>query len=176
MYSYNEIDFGFLILCPERAINLLKTTTNSIKSNYPEVSFICATDLSANEDDLAQMNQICPTLRGKGTISSLINVGLENVVAEWNFIVFAGVNLRPNMGKRFSLFIENEKDILFPIVERKINFVDATLNGLFLHKNAIKEIGKMADLGTIEVVKLMWALSAIDKGYKFKAIANSKIC
>ena len=45
-----------------------------------------------------------------------------------------------------------------------------------MNKKAFKEIGKMTELGPLETVKLMWALDAIDKGYRFKAIANCKIC
>lgn len=175
-YSYKKLNYGFIILCPEHTINLLKTTANSIKSNYPNIPFICVTDSSSNKDDLKEMKDICPSFKGKETISSLMNEGLYNAPAEWNFFICAGATVRPNIDKRFSLFVETEKDILYPIADGKHHFSEATINGLYMHKNVIKEVGKIPDLGPLEVVKLMWALSAIDHGYKFKAITGSKIC
>ena len=38
------------------------------------------------------------------------------------------------------------------------------------------KIGKMAEIGPYEICKLMWALDAIEKGYKFKAILGAKLC
>ena len=80
------------------------------------------------------------------------------------------------MDQRFAYFFENEKDILFPISDGKTNFVDGTLNGVFINKKTWKEVGEMSDEGSLEEIKLFWALDAIDKGVKFKAIAGSKIC
>ena len=119
---------------------------------------------------------ICPTYKGKGTYSSLINVGMRHTLADWNFIICAGATVRWKMDRKFSYFIESEKDILFPIAENKIYFAEATLNGLLINKNTWKEVGEMNDDGSLEMVKILWALSAIDKGVKFKAIAGSKIC
>ena len=176
MYSHKALKCGFVILCPEHAIGLLKTTMNSIKSRYTDIPVICATDDTANVEDMKEMNTLCPTYKGKTTFSSLINVGMRHAPAEWNFIICAGATVRWKMDQRFAYFVENEKDILFPIAENKTNFVDATLNGLFINKKTWKEVGEMADIGPFEVIKLMWAMEAIDKGVKFKAIAGSKLC
>lgn len=176
MYSHKSLKCGFVILCPEHTIGLLKTTANSIKVRYPELPLIFATDDTATAADMKEMKEICPTYKGKATFSSLINVGMRHAPAEWNFIVCAGATLRWKMDERFAYFVDSEKDILFPIAENKTNFVDATLNGLFINKKTWKEVGEMADVGTFEAIKLMWAIEAIDKGVKFKAIAGSKIC
>lgn len=123
-----------------------------------------------------EMNEICPTCKGKETYTSLINAGLKSPPAEWNFVVIAGTYVRHRLDNKYSMFMESEKDILFPIVDNKYNFVDATINGLLVHKNCLKEIGPMAEIGPFEICKMMWALEAIEKGYKFKAILGAKLC
>lgn len=167
---------GFIILCENHAVNLLQSTANSLKIRYPKSPFICSTDSSATVEDLAEMNLICKTYVGKLTISSLINAGMNNAPSNWNIIVMAGTTVKWNLDDKFANFIENEKDILFPVADKKWHFVDATLNGLLIHRKTWREIGNMADIGTLEVVKLMWALNAIEKKVKFKAILGAKIC
>lgn len=176
LYTHKSLNYGFVILCPDHAVNLLESTANSIKSRYPGISYICATDDTANAQDLKEMKQICPTFKGRGTFSSLINTGMKHTPADWTFLVCAGVTVRAKLDLRFSYFINSEKDICFPIAENKYNFVDGTLNGIFVHKNTFKEIGDWKEFDNLEWVKTLWALSAIDKGCKFKAIAGCKIC
>lgn len=175
LFKKNIFDYGFIILCSERRINLLLSTANSIKNRYPGVPYICVTDDSAKSIDLKEMKSICPTYKGKNTFSSLINVGVKNAKPDWNFIVFAGSTIRSKLNERFSIFIEDEKDILFPIVDQKYDFINGTLNGLFFHKNVMKEVGKIEEEGSLEFVKTMWAGNAIAKGYRFKAIASTRV-
>lgn len=176
MYSHKNLKCGFVILCPEHAIALLKATAKSIRSLYEGFPFICVTDSSANEADMAEMKTICPTYKAKDTITSLINTGMKFAPSDWNFLICAGTTLRQNLHTRYSFFIESEKDILFPIADKKTDFVDGTLNGLFINKKTWNEVGEMASVGPLEVVKLMWALEAVEKGVKFKALANMKLC
>lgn len=176
IYSHKDLNFGFVILCHDNNIGLLKSTASSIKARYPKTPIVCATNESLSIESVEEMKKICPTYKGKNTITSLINTGMRYSRAEWNFIVCAGVTVRAKMDQRFSYFIESEKDILFPIAENKIYFVDGTLNGLFINRNTWKEVGEMDESGTLEEVKTLWAIAAIAKGVKFKAIANSKIC
>lgn len=176
MYKSKNIDFGFIILNPESNPSLLKNTVNSISNKFEKAQYICATEKTVKTDSFKEMKAICPTFKGEGTYTSLMNVGMKHAPAEWNFFIMAGTYVRPQLDQKFSFFMENEKDILFPIVENKYNFVDATLNGLLVHKTCFKEVGNMAEIGPFEVCKLMWALDAMDKGYKFKAILGVKLC
>lgn len=176
MYSHKSLKCGFVILCPEHTTGLLKSTVKSIKCRYPKLPMVCATDESATVADIKEMKEICTTYKGKSTFSSLINTGMKHAPAEWNWIVCAGVTVDWKMDYSFSYFTESEKDILFPIVDKKTNFVDATLNGLFINKKTWKEVGEMANVGTFEEIKILWATLAIEKGIKFKAIAGCKIC
>lgn len=176
MYSHKSIDYGFVILCPEHAVNLLKCTANSIKTRYKEIPYICATDNSANTEDLKEMKAICPTYKGKNTFSSLINIGMKNAPAEWNFIICAGANVTWGISEKFAYFIESENDVLFPIADKKYNFIEATLNGLLINKKTWKMVGPMENEGEIEMVKAIWGCKALEKGVQFKAIAGAKIC
>ena len=176
MHQYKKLNFGFIILCSERAVKLLQGTSNSIRRKYPGVDYICATDDSAKARDIKEMKEICPTFKGKNTFSSLINIGIKNSKADWNFIVFAGSTIPPKLDLRYFNFIESEKDILFPIVESKSDFISGTLNGILINVETFKSIGNIDNEGGLEYVKTLWACRAISKGCKFKAIANIKIC
>ena len=176
LYSHKDLNCGFVILCSEHAVGLLKSSINSIKSRYPNAPMVCATDSSATSEDLKAMKLLCPTYKGKNTYSSLINVGMRHIEAEWNFILIAGVIVRWKLDDKFSYFIESEKDVLFPIVDNKTNFVDATLNGLFINKKTWNEVGQMDERGEFEQIKAFWAYRAIKYGVKFKAIAGTRMC
>lgn len=176
LYQHKKLDFGFVILCSERAVKLLQCTANSVRKRYPGVDYICCTDDTAKPRDIKEMKEICPTFKGKDTFSSLINVGIKNSKSDWNFIVFAGSTVPSKLDLRYFYFIESEKDILFPVVERKWDFVSGTLNGILVHKETFKSIGNIENEGSLEFVKTMWACKAIEKGCRFKAVANIKIC
>jgi hypothetical protein len=84
---------------------------------------------------------------------------------------------------KLNQFLNSEKDILFPVVDRKMNFVDGSINGIVVHKKAFKEIGDIAPnslqkvgYNDFEISKLFWAMDAVEKGYKFKAIVGMQIC
>lgn len=175
MYISKKINFGFVVLNPESNPSLLKNTVNSIRGKY-DAPIISVTEKSVKAPALKEMNDICPTCKGKETYTSLINAGMKHPPADWNFLIIAGTYVRHRLDNKFSMFIESEKDILYPIVENKYDFVEATINGLLLHKNCLKEVGNMAEIGPYEICKLMWALEATEKGYKFKAILGAKLC
>lgn len=176
LYQFKELKFGFVILCPEHTVLLLQQTAKSIANRYPTIPYVCVTDDTASKEDLEEMKKVCPTYKARGTYSSLINVGMKHAPAEWNFLVCAGSTMRGNMDQKFSLFVENEKDILYPIAERKCNFVDGTINGIFLNKKTFKQVGDMDENCRWEICKTFWAAEAVELGCRFKAVANSKIC
>ena len=109
MYEHKNLNCGFVILCPDQNINLLKSTANSIIGRYPESPFVCVAEGNTNKEDIDEMKKICPVFIGKSTFSSLINVGMDNALGEWNFLVCAGAIIRPKIDERFSLFVNNKK-------------------------------------------------------------------
>ena len=175
-------EFGFVIISPEFNIGRINSTAKSLKNNFPDVPFICC--VPKNAVDVQEIKEICPVHKGKDTITSLINTGLKKGHKKWNLLIFEGSWVREGAAKKLFHFIESEKDILFPIVVQydpmgkptnsHTNFVDGSLNGLLIHQSAIKEVGEFID-GPLDVSKTMWGLSAMDKGYKFKAILGVKV-
>lgn len=176
LYKPKQLKYGFSILCPNYSQSLLKSTVNSLKEFHPEAPFIAVTDSLATADDLLEIKKTCPVYKGKSTISSLLNVGMRHCNSEWVFSVFAGTTVKENINKKFSFFVSSEKDVLFPIANRKMNFVDGTLNGLFINRRFFKEVGDFEDEGELDIIKLIWADKAMCLGCRFKAIVGAKLC
>lgn len=93
----------------------------------------------------------------------------------WNFIIIGGTWLRLGIDKKYSYFVDSEKDILFPIVERKMNFIDGSINGILWHKSFYDLVGNMYNDNPLDVCKLMWATDALQKGAKFKGVVGSQV-
>src|SRR3990167_10327333 len=155
------MDIGFLVLCHNNNISHLKNTVASIRRAYSDASCAAVAYDEIKQDNLKEMHKICPTHVGGKSITSLINVGIACVSAEWIMIVMAGTWVRPHMDRKYSLFLKSNKDIFFPIVDKLANFVDATLNGLCIHRDTFKEIGNFSTDNSMEICKLFWALDAI---------------
>lgn len=181
--TYKEGRFGFVILCPERNLGGLKNTVKSLKQAYPGSPYLCVVGNDATKAEIAEFNLVCDTFKGKDTITSLINLGIKKSKIDWNVLIFAGSWLRPSLHRKFDLFVKSEKDILFPVVDRKTNFVDGSMNGIMLHKKTFQEVGEFATApmqkagsNDLELIKLFWTLDAIEKGCTFKAIMGMKVC
>ena len=176
LYQNKEIKTSFVIICHDNSLSLLSGTANSIKSRYYDNPFICVANGSANAEEIANIKKICPAYKGKDTLTSLINVGMRHAPTEWVFIVFAGSNIPQKLDSKFSFYISSIYDVLFPIVQGKFNFIDATWNGMMLNKKAFKEIGAFEETGDLLDIKCDWALRATEKGCKFKGIMGVKVC
>lgn len=164
------IDFGFIVLCPTRDIPALRNSVRRIDFFHPQAGCLAVKPDETNRSETKEMRSICEVVSGKDTYTSLINSGLLAAKKEWNFIVMAGAVVSPFFYRKYMCFLENKKDILFPIVDYQYNFVDGSINGLLLHKDAITEIGQMPEIVGWEEAKIMWAIKAIEEDYKFKAV------
>ena len=177
LYERKTLNSGFVILCLNGNLGQAKTTINSIRNNYPESKYCCVVPENYHDEEIKEISKLCDTHRAYNSITSLINKGMEHAPCkEWNFIVTGGSWVRPWLDRKYSYFVESEKDILFPIVDRKMNFVDGSVNGIFIQKKAFLDIGPLATRHPIEICKLFWAMEAQDKGYKFKAVLGAAIC
>ena len=184
MYQTKPMNFGFVILSPDHDVGRLKSTMNSIRNRYLNIPCVCATGKDATTEDLKEMNEICPAFRGGTTFTSLINKGMAKGHKEWNLIIVEGTIVRRGMEWKYSRFIENDLDILYPIVvdydrdgkpiKLHISFDEAPLNGIFIHQKAFKLVGNFGD-NPLEIEKLLWALDANKKGCKFKGILGAKM-
>lgn len=176
MFTHKNLNFGFVVLCHNHDTSLVKLTVRTIHRHYgDEVPIICVADNTANTQDMKDLKEICPSYKGKASWSSLINTGMKRAKADWNFIIVAGCTVKRNLDKRFAFFLGSEKDVMFPIAEGHVNFVDSTLNGLFINKKFYKEVGDMATENPLDVCKLMWAADALEKGCTFKAVLGARM-
>jgi hypothetical protein len=171
-----DLDVGFIIICADSNTSLLKGTAKSIKNRYSGHPYIGVVEQGTSKEEINDLKEICPIYKGKKTITSLINTGMRNGNKEWNLIVIAGSWLVGTEVKRFSHFVENEKDILFPIIDQIGDFERGSINGILLHKKTFKEVGPLSDNNPLHLCKRIWALDAAAKGCKFKAILGPKIC
>jgi hypothetical protein len=179
-----NLNFGFVILSPDHHMGRLQTSISSLKSQYPDASYICVTGEEAPAEDVTGMEKICPVFRGKKTITSLVNAGVENGHKEWNVFVVEGAFVAKGTIRKLFFAIKNKKDIVFPIVvsydrqgkpvELRAAFYNSTLNGLSIHRDTFREVGNLTD-NPLEVSKLFWADMAHEKGCQFKAVLGARI-
>jgi len=184
-FHRKKLSFGFVVLSPEHNIGRIQGTVRSIKNYYDNMPINCVVDKDTTTSELKEIKEICPTSKGKGTITSLLNVGIKKGHKEWNIIVIEGAIVRPKLGYRYGSWVEDEKDILFPIVVDynrdgmpiKIynDFQESTLNGMCIHQKTFKKIGNFTE-NPLEISKRFWALDAISQGCKFKSILGTKMC
>lgn len=177
---------GFVILSPEPNIGRLKSSVRSIIKNYGNVPHICVVAKKTPPSVLNELKTVCPCVRGRDTITSLINTGIKKGCNNWNLIIMEGVWVQPHLNRKYANFMVDENDIFFPIIPDynregipiKLNngFVEAPLNGLCVHQTTFKKIGDMGDEDDIDFAKLMWAAQALSLGCKLKAILGAKIC
>ncbi len=185
IHQYKPLKFSIGILSPEQNVGAIICTARSIKNNYPGTSFICVVPKDASPTSIKEIGNICPVYKGKDTITSLMNAAIRRGGKEWNLLVMEGVNVRSGVVRKYSLFVEEETDVLFPIVmnhnrkgepcDIKNRFPDASLNGTFIHQKTFKLVGDFSDCSSVVESKLWWAAKAIEKGTIFKAVLGAQL-
>ena len=137
----NYFKFDFLILCPERNIGGLRSTIGSIQMNYAESGYICIAPSNANASELKEMKKVSTVHKGDDTITSLINTGMKKTKCDWNLIVFAGNWIQKGLDRKFNIWANDKKDILYPVFGKKRHFTETPINGILIHKDTFKEVG-----------------------------------
>lgn len=184
LHRYKDINFGFVIIAPSHHYGNICCTVRTIKNRYPGIQHICVVGNDTSAENFKELNEVCPTHKGKDTITSLLNTGMKKGCKDWNLFVIEGSIVRPNLNRKYSLFIEDEKDVLFPIVTEyektgkikrvRSDFEDATLNGMFLHTKTFKAVGNFVD-SSILSSKFIWATKAQELGCKFKGVLGARL-
>lgn len=170
MFIRKTLDCGFIVVCPDANVAHLACTARFLNNRYASRPFIAVTNGPTDE-----LSKICPSHRGGLCYQSLFNLGFRHATAPWNFVIAAGGPVPKNLDQKFSQFIESDKDILYPIVERRTNFVDATMNGLLIHRDTYRLVGNLGESNPLEICKLLWATDALALGCKFKAVAGCRV-
>lgn len=175
------MDVGFLILGPDRNVAGLINTVGSIRNQNHKNASVYVAGNDATDNDLQEFNTYCSSYVGGNTITSLVNTGMEKMTCEWACIMFSGSRVPFDVERKWDSFCKAETDILYPIVEKKYNFVDGTFNGVLINRNFFAKIGKFPDvtmkktgLNDFEFIKLMWATDALKHGALFKGILGMR--
>lgn len=176
---------GFVILSPEPNIARLKDTVRSVRNNFGDAPVLCSVEKGIKKAQFDEMKEVCPTVRGGNTVTSLINKGMEGLKGEgWRLFVMEGARVPKSIVSRYSRWIRSPQDVLFPIVVNhdregrpmKIlsSFEDCTLNGMLIHHSLFREVGPFSD-NPIGVSKSFWAVDAHARGASFKAILGVNV-
>lgn len=173
MHDPKDLDCGFLIIAPENNSKHVEITASSVRRKLGTSPMLCILTSGASEQAELEASRICECARGGTTYSSLINVALRRPLAEWNLIIISGTSMRSRTYRKYGCFAESSRDILYPVVDRKMNFVDGTVNGILFHRDAHSEIGDMPECQSLEESKMHWGFRAACLGYKFKGIVGA---
>ena len=170
-----HFDFGFIILCHNDNVDSLRSTANSIKNYYDGLPFVGIATSKIDKDEMSLMKEVCKVYKGGKTYTSLMNKGMRHGCKTWNMFITAGSFVRPCVDKKINHFLEDDKDVVFPIVDKKTDFIDCTLNGLMIHKKTFNKVGKFEEDENLQMCKLLWGCKAAEYGCKFKAILGYQI-
>lgn len=171
-----EHHLTFAVLCPDNNIGMLRSSRSSIAAYHPTSPILAVTSKQTVKADVAEMETFCPTYRGGNTISSLLDEGLKRAKTPWVIFFVAGNWYKPGVFRRLKCSIKSEHDILFPVIDRKWVFDEATIHCLTMPKQAGKDVGVFGDTSlSLQECKLLWAVGAIEKGYQFKGLVGVPI-
>ncbi len=165
-----------MVLCPNLDIPALRNTVRRIGFFFPEAPCVAVKPKGTSRAVTAEMKAICEVAAGKETDLSLINAGLKKSSRDWNFIIYAGAVIRPRFYVRYDRFLQDEKDVMFPIVNSmQTDFIEGTMNGLLIHKKTWEDVGPFEEKVDMFVGKALWAYEAKQKGVTFKALLGAKM-
>ena len=171
MFEIKKLDFGFIIVCPNLKSISLKNTVKSLKYSHPGCPVIAVVPNNVKAETLKEMKEICNVYKGKSTVTSWMNTGLRNTTTNWNVFIVSGNWIKNKIIDKFSKFINDDSDILFPIMNGIYNFKDCDISGLCINRKVFKEVGPFAEQGAIDKCKEEWSIYAHGMcGSKFKAI------
>ena len=170
-----NLEFGFVILCPEKNTGGLKATASSIRSSCPNSPAICLVGDNCKDEEMQGLGRFAAIYKGRNSITSIINVGMEISKADWNCFVMAGVIVRPNIHKRLQRFLVDENEVIYPVLMGRDTwrFENSSLNGFFIHKAAFKKAGNFIEEdSSLENTRLLWAANAIENGIQLKGLVG----
>lgn len=184
MKPESNLNFGFVVILPDRNYGRLQSTINSLKCQYPNAPAICVTDDTTPDEDVEEMKQLCSVVKGRNTVTSLINEGMKSTEAEWNIFLMGGTFVTKGMVRRLLAPVCDPKDILYSVyaeydkqgrpVHIHNDFTVSGINGMTIHKDTFQKVGEFTD-NPMEVSKLLWGLEASDQGCVFKGVLGAKV-
>jgi hypothetical protein len=177
MFEIKSLNFGFVILCLEPNPISLFNTVKSLRISHPNYTTVGIVPSNTPTSVIKEMKTTTSIYKGKSTVTSMLNTGMKYGQGEWLIFLVAGTWIKIKLCNKLSRFIEDETDVLFPIMDNVHDFKHSTLNGLCIHKNNFEKIGPFDEIGELSSIREKWSIFATAiNNCKFKAIAGAKIC
>jgi hypothetical protein len=168
LYVSKSIDMEICIICIDGDFSKIRKTQKSacfLTKDYKVLGVI-----PENREPEPIDTKI---YKGKNCVTSLIDVAIKNVQSDWAFIVFAGSVIKKKIDHKLSHYIENENDVLFPVVNRIYDFIRGSMNGILINKSFYAKVGEFGSGNNLQDTKILWADRALQNGVKFKAIVGA---
>lgn len=167
-------NLSIVVLCPDCNIGSFKNTANSIKSDFSKTPYLGVVPAKSTASEVADMARYGPVRTGGETITSLISEGVRWSDRDWCLFVTCGSWVRYSTFKKYITFAKSSKDILYPVIDRKYLFDEASINGILVYRSAFDEIGHFRECESLSESKTYWAATAVSKGYKLKALVGAR--
>lgn len=163
--------FGFVVIVPEFQPGDIRLTCQIIKSTFPEFPSRICLPVGVSDADYGFCSKLgLPIDRGSATVTSLINKGMSKSSADWNFILMPGAKPTQNLIKKFLYFCRDDRDVLYPVVRRKVAFYESAISGIFFNRTTNDELPEREP--DLNMARLIWAAKAMSNGSSFKAIVG----
>lgn len=163
--------YGFVILCPEDFPSEASLTISRIRNIFvdPAIRLVISPEFASERNDRYKSLSV-PIDIGDRTITGMINLGVSRSKFDWNFVLIAGANVTENLIKKYLYFCREESDFIFPVIDRKWIFADASINGLFYNRRRTPEAPENEP--NINLTKAMWGTEILQSGGKLKGIVG----
>ena len=173
LYQSVKLDMTIAVLAHEKSLAEIKRTFDSLVNlQFDYKRILCVSEKSDINSPIFDNTALC---KAGNCMTSLIDAACKIAKTEWLFFVFAGSYMPKNIDNKNSRYAQDYRDVVFPVVNRQWNFIDATMNGLLISKQFHEEVGDFGTGNQLDITKLIWADKAMQKGAKFKAVVGAKL-
>lgn len=171
IYFEKDLNLTVGILAANKTFEQIRATYESLGAlKFPVQRLV---NIPEDQDSSELKTRKYNFIQNGKTLTSLIDGLCREAKTEWIYFAFAGRRVQKNIDSKLSLYVNDYKNVIFPVVKRVWNFVDGSMDGLLINKKFHEEVGDFGDADDLEITKLMWAGKAIEKGAKFKAIVGA---
>ena len=177
--SENLHKFGFIIICNNYNIKQIADTIKSIRIYYPDYPVIISCDSTFTKEQIKNIkileikNNVISKTSGE---INLIDAGISDAIPNWNILLVSGSRLKTKIDKKYTLFTKSEKDILYPVINRKFYFHESSWTGMMFSKMAYKDLGGFPAVSNdLSRSKVIFEGEGLEKGYRFVGIVGLPI-
>jgi hypothetical protein len=165
--------FGFIVLCLDDLPSEVSVTISRIRSIFKDPYIRLAMPLRLACDEMERYKKFkVPIDMSEGTITGMMNLSSSKSSFDWNLILMAGACVTQNLIKKYLYFCRHDKDFVYPVVDRKWVFSEASINGMLYNKNTTPEAPE--NESEMPMAKAAWGAEIIRSGGRLKAIIGAK--